>query len=403
MREMKRTIFSLVIILAAITVAGQDSYENILRAVSLADRGEAEEAAAILGGMKEVDNDLSLLLLRGNICLKASMVREAKSDFMKAESLSQGAGLYGLAKCAAATGDAATAVSLLEAHLKSSLRKSEPEIMLDRAFGTISSAPEWRNLWKRDWYKVYERKSWEIDHYLKSGRTDLAETGYSELSSLYPELAVTRYSQARIMMSNGRYREAAAILADITTGGDVPAGWIYALAEAREGEGNHYAAAMAYGRLINERYPDPSLLLKRAQVLLKSGDRDAAKKDMQRYVSIDPDNTEALGLIGRTYAEEGAIYEALPYLNDNVEKHPGEASAFRLRGDAWLAARTYDRAAEDYTMSLDLDPDNGMVNFNLGLALIKSGKSEDACHYLRRARSLGVREATDYLARYCIR
>jgi Flp pilus assembly protein TadD len=138
-------------------------------------------------------------------------------------------------------------------------------------------------------------------------------------------------------------------------------------------------------------------------MLIRSGDREAAKKEMQRYLSIDPDNSEALGLIGKTYAEEGAIYEALPYLNDNVEKHPGEASAFRLRGDAWLAARTWDRAAEDYTMSLDLDPENGNVNLNLGIALINSGKSDDACYYLRKARSLGVKEATEYLARYCIR
>jgi len=138
-------------------------------------------------------------------------------------------------------------------------------------------------------------------------------------------------------------------------------------------------------------------------MLLRSGDREAAKKEMERFIKIDPDNTDALGLIGRTYAEEGAIYEALPYLNDNVDKHPGEASAFRLRGDAWLAARTWDRAADDYTMSLDLDPYNGAANLNLGIALINSGRSDDACYYLRKARSLGVKEATDYLARYCIR
>ena len=138
-------------------------------------------------------------------------------------------------------------------------------------------------------------------------------------------------------------------------------------------------------------------------MLLRAGDSEAAKKEMLRYIAIDPDNTEALGLMGKTYAEEGAIYEALPYLNENVEKHPGEASAFSLRGDAWLAARTWDRAAEDYTMSLDLDPENGLVNLNLGIALMNSGRSDDACHYLRKARSLGIKEATDLLAKHCIR
>ena len=403
MRAMKKILFSLAVMLASQMLAGQTGYETLLTAVTLANRGEAARAATLLADTPENTRDALMLTARGDIFLKASMLKEAKSEFMRAESISQGSGLYGLARCAAAEGDTRTAVSLLEAHLKSSLRKSEPEILLDDAFKSVSSSPEWRALWKKDWYRGYERKSWEIDNYLKSGQTGLAEGAYAELASVYPEMPVTQYWHARILMSSGRYREASDILFGITQGDDTPAAWLYSLAEAREGEGDSFEAAVVYDRLMNSRIADPGLLMKKARMLLKSGDRDAARKEMQKYMAIDPDNTEALGLIGRTYAEEGAIYEALPYLNENVEKHPGESSAFRLRGDAWLAARTWERAAEDYTMSLDLDPDNGAVNLNLGIALINSGRSEDACHYLRRARSLGVKEATDYLAKYCLR
>lgn len=403
MKTMKKILFSLAVLLASQIMSGQTGYETLLRAITLAGRGEAGEAAALLAGTDELNGDANLLSVRGDIYLRASMIREARADFMRAENLSQGSGLYGLARCAAAGGDAKTAVSLLEAHLKSALRKPEPEIMLDPSFRFVSSSPEWRALWKKDWYRGDERKSWEIDYYLKSGRNDMAAGAYAELASLYPEKPVTEYCHACILMSNGKYREAADILETITGNSDAPAGWLYTLAEAREGEGSAYAAAAIYDRMISAHVADPALLLKRARMLIRSGDREAAKKEMQRYISIDPDNTEALGLIGKTYAEEGAIYEALPYLNDNVDKHPGEASSFRLRGDAWLAARTWDRAAEDYTMSLDLDPENGNVNLNLGIALINSGRSDDACYYLRKARSLGVKEATDYLARYCIR
>ena len=205
------------------------------------------------------------------------------------------------------------------------------------------------------------------------------------------------------MMSRGQYREAAGMLAELTAGNDIPASWRLALAEARAGEGSYYAAASVYGKLMDDACPDPGLLLKRARMLLKAGDRDAARSDLEKYLSLDPDNSEALGLTGKTFAEEGAIYEALPYLNANVDKHPGEAKAFSLRGDAWLAARTWDKAAEDYTMSLDLEPDDAAVNLNLGIALINSGRADDACHYLRRAKALGDKDAAQYLARYCIR
>ena len=275
--------------------------------------------------------------------------------------------------------------------------------MLDKSFGSIQSSPEWKSLWKKDWYKGYERKSWEIDHYLKTGNTELAGEVWRELSAVYPDMPVTDYCNARILTAKGLYRDAAALLTLLTVNQDAPASYITALAEAQAGEGSFYAAAMTYGRLIDAGYPDPQLYLKRAAMLVKAGDRDAATDDLGTYLGLDPENSEALGLIGKTYAEAGAIYEALPYLNTNIEKHPGEARAFSIRGDAWLAARTWDKAAEDYTMSLDLDPENASVNLNLGIALINSGRSEDACHYLRKAKEQGNKDATKYLSKYCIR
>jgi len=400
---MKKAVVLLIIILASQMIAGQGRYKEMLRAVALSAAGNNNEAAGVLTGLINAARDPQLLLLRGDAFLGSGKVKEAQNDFMAAESMNQGSGLYGLARCAAAGGDARAAVSYLEAHLKSPYRKSEPEIMLDKSFGSIQASPEWKSLWKKDWYKGYERKSWEIDHYLKIGKTDLAGEVYRELSAVYSDMPVTDYCNARILTARGLYRDAVALLTPLTINPDAPASYLTALAEAQAGEGSYYAAAMAYGRLIDAEYPDPQLYLKRAAMLVKAGDREAAKDDLETYLGLDPENSEALGLIGRTYAEEGAIYEALPYLNMNIEKHPGEALAFSIRGDAWLAARTWDKAVEDYTMSLDLDPENANVNLNLGIALINSGKTEDACHYLRKSKKQGNKDATKYLSKYCIR
>jgi len=400
---MKKSVVLLIIILTSQLIAGQGRYEEMLRAVALSAGGNNNEAAGILTGLINAAPDDELLLLRGNAYLVSGKVKEAKSDFMAAESMILGSGLYGLSRCAAAGGETRAAVSYLEAHLKSQFRKSEPEIMLDKYFESIQSSPEWKSLWKKDWYKGYERKSWEIDHYLKIGKTDLAEEVWRELSATYSDMPVTDYCKARILTARGLYRDASALLAPLTIKVDAPTSYLITLAEAQTGEGSYYAAAMSYGRLIDAEYPDPQLFLKRAAMLVKAGDRNAAKADLGTYLALNPENSEALGLIGKTYAEEGAIYEALPYLNMNIEKHPGEATAFSIRGDAWLAARTWDKAAEDYTMSLDLDPENATVNLNLGIALINSGKTEDACHYLRKAKEQGNKDATKYLSKYCIR
>ena len=134
MRAMKKILFSLAVVLSSQFASGQAGYETLLRAVTLTGRGETMEAVALLPGSADINGDVTLVVVRGDIYLKASMLKEAKSDYMRAENLRQGAGLYGLAKCAAAEGDVKTTVSLLEAHLKSSLRKNEPQILLDDAF-----------------------------------------------------------------------------------------------------------------------------------------------------------------------------------------------------------------------------------------------------------------------------
>jgi predicted Zn-dependent protease len=400
---MKRNIVFLILILLSPWLCGQGRYDAMLKAAALSGAGHGEEAAAVLSDAISGGRDADLLLLRGEILLKSGRLKEAANDFMTAENIRQGSGIYGLARCAASGGDARAAAAYLEIYLKSPVRRSEPEIMLDSSFAPIASSPEWKALWKKDWYKGYERKAWEINNYITAGRTDLAEETWRDLSALYTDMPVTEYCRARIMMSKGQYREAAGILSELTAGKEAPVSWLLALAEARAGEGSWYAAATVYGRLMAEEYPDPSLLLRRARMLLKAGDRNAARSDLEKYLSLDPDNSEALGLTGRIFAEEGAIYEALPYLNANIDKHPGEAKAFSLRGDAWLAARTWDKAEDDYTMSLDLDPDDARVNLNLGIALINSGRTDDACHYLRRAKALGDKDAAQYLAKYCIR
>ncbi|MBE0678637.1 MAG: hypothetical protein IH592_07725, partial [Bacteroidales bacterium] len=179
---MKKIILCLTIVAASHLVAGQGSYETILRAVSLSGRGEVDEAADLLASSGEQASGYGFLAVRGDIFIKASRINEARRDFMAMENMRQGSGMYGLARCAAAEGDAKAAAAYLEAHLKSQYRKSEPEILLDNTFRQVSSSPEWKALWKKEWYRGYERKSWEIDHYLRIGRSDLAGESWRELS-----------------------------------------------------------------------------------------------------------------------------------------------------------------------------------------------------------------------------
>ncbi len=400
---MKINIIFFLIFTVVQCVHGQSNYDTVLRARALASRGETTEAAALVSSVMSPGASFKLHLERGEIYLRGSVIREARADFLAAEGLMQGTGLYGLARCAAAEGNAAETARYMEAHLKSPYKRSEPEIVLDSSFAAVSSSPEWRALWKKEWYKGFERMKWETEHYLKAGRTEMASETWSLLAAEYPGMPVTEYCGALIAMARSGYSDAVKTLEPLTEKADAQPAWLFTLAEAQEGNGNYQAAASVYTRLITSEYPDASLFLKRGEMRARAGETKAAIEDFQKFLGYYPDDFRALSLLGKTFAEEGAIYEALPYLNENIEKHPGESQAFSLRGDAWFAGRTWDKAAEDYTMSLDLDPENPGVNLSLGLSLINCGKPEDACHYLRKAKDLGEKSAAQYLAKHCLK
>lgn len=397
---MKRILILPVLLFICCNVNGQQSLKLPATVAALSSAGRTDEAVTMLNSEIVRASAPELLNLRGELFLKQRMLKEAGEDFMKAESLSQGSGSYGLARCAALSGDALAATAWLERYLRSPRKKSEPEILLDDAFASITRSSEWKALWKKEWYKGYERMEWEIKNALSNGRSDLASEVFAGLAAMYPEMPVTEYCKALIAISAGNFDAA---LKTLTPLDQDDTDYMLARAVACEGAGDFFTAASLYSRLIDKGSSDHSMLLRRAEMLYRSGDIKTAITEVEYYLSLLPDDFRALSLLGRSHAADGSIFEALPYLNRNIEKHPDQPLAYSLRGDAWLASRTWDKAAEDYAMSLDLEPKNASVNLNLGISLINAGRAEDACHYLRLARDLGEKSAVQYLSRYCLK
>ena len=64
---------------------------------------------------------------------------------------------------------------------------------------------------------------------------------------------------------------------------------------------------------------------------------------------------------------------------------------------------SWEWAANDFGMSLDLDPGNPEVWLSKGIALANEGHTDDACHDFRQSMRLGNKRAPDYISKYCIK
>lgn len=382
---------------------GQETYNTLLKASALRSQGAFNKAVALLSSEIVSSPDAELFCERGEAYLSMGMIKESTSDFMSAENLLPGRGLYGLAKVSALSGNAKASVKYLEMLMKTEYKKTEPELNIEKSFETIYTTPEWKEFWKKEWYKGYEKSKWEIEYYVKNGKVELAKEEYASLASTYPDTDVEEYCGALIDIASGNPSNAIKRLSTVDNSKKVSPEYTIVMAKAQADAGNFYAAASEYGKLIASEYNDATIFLLRAEMLRKAGDRDAALKDLEEFLSLYPDDREALSLMGTTLAENGSLYQALPYMNKNIELHPGEAIVYSERGDVYFTSASWENAIEDYSMSLDLDPSDGTVFLKMGKAMINGGDKNNACSFLRKAFDLGEKEAAKYISNYCNR
>lgn len=400
---MKKLIIALSVFLLPAIVSGQESYDCLLKAKALISSGKTDQAIGILSSNPSVSKESRLLKLRAEAYLLSGNYQEAIADLNAANSLEKNSGEYDLARAYAMKGDAATAVYHLELSLGSSFKKSEKEIMLDPSFGRIENRPEWRSFWKKEWYSSLEEGFSEIEYYLSKGKAADAQEVISGLQKNYPGTKEVIFAGALINASAGKYGEAIKSLTGLLASDPGNEQYLMALAKAQTGSSNYAGASVTYSRMISLEIPVAGLFIQRAECYRKTGELAKARADIVRYLSISPEDKAALSMAGKIETASGDNLKAIEYFSGNIRLHPNDPQCYVDRADSYFLSKSWDWAAKDYSMSLDLDPGNSYAWINKGIALVNSGKTDDACHDFRNALRLGNKRASEYISRYCIK
>jgi tetratricopeptide (TPR) repeat protein len=384
-------------------ISGQSSYDAILKARALTDAGQYTQAIAEVSTALASQKTSTLYITKADAELKSGNYKAAIDDYSRANAIDNSSGESGLSRVYALMGDAAGSLSHLEKNISSPFRKSEKEIMLDPSFEKIENRPEWRLFWKKERYTGAEKGISDIEYFISSGKTDNAVKALAEIKSNYAGTAASDYAETLVYISTGKYQDAVKLLTVLLENDPENVKYLKLLAKGQEGTGNPVGATATYSKLIDLQVPDAELLIKRAECLRKSGETSSALSDIERYLSVYPDNRIALSLAGKLESTDGDNLKAITYFNRNIKLHPGDAQCYIDRADAYFMSKSYDWAGKDYSMSLDLDPGNPAAWLNKGITLLRSGKNDDACHDFRQALSLGNKQAADYISRYCIK
>lgn len=132
----------------------------------------------------------------------------------------------------------------------------------------------------------------------------------------------------------------------------------------------------------NVRDPDAGL------ALYKAGRRDRAEQLCRKILRREPNQPQALHLLGRIAAERGRheyavqlILRALAGLSDRAEAHHDLGNALR-------ALERFDKAADHYRAAIALRPDFAEAHCNLSALLLRREAHEAALEHATRAAEL---------------
>lgn len=117
---------------------------------------------------------------------------------------------------------------------------------------------------------------------------------------------------------------------------------------------NDTAAAVARAdRLVAARPDTPELLLLAAEAYRAAGQQEKTEETLRHVMNVAPDTLDAYGMLGRLYASQNRIDEALTEFGAIVERDPNSVSAHTVmamlleaKGDRDEARKAYERVIE---------------------------------------------------------
>lgn len=144
-----------------------------------------------------------------------------------------------------------------------------------------------------------------------------------------------------------------------------------------DGAGQHDAANLVYDGLAPDSPMKPMAVVRVAENLSAMGNRDEALRRLGNIVTSNPNDLEALSVLGdmqraaQKYAEAADTYtKALSVAGGDA---PGDWRFYYVRGISLERAKQWDKAEADFKRALELNPEQPQVLNYLGYSWVDQG------------------------------
>lgn len=154
-------------------------------------------------------------------------------------------------------------------------------------------------------------------------------------------------------------------------------------AESFELQGKWDEAAKQYEEILQQAPGERGIHFRMARLYASkpgatSEEIARAKEELRKELEIDPNNTAALFVLGEMARQESDWPEAIARFSRAAKLDTNFGDAFMGWGEALIAVKRFEQAIDPLRQAARLQPGNTAAHYNLGMALLRSGKKEEA-------------------------
>jgi tetratricopeptide (TPR) repeat protein len=155
-------------------------------------------------------------------------------------------------------------------------------------------------------------------------------------------------------------------------------------------------AALLRARELDPRSGMVEMQLARVRLHTRK-QRDEVIQEVQEALRKDPENHEALVLMGNLLAERGQVQAAMESYDRALALEPGNPYVLVQKGLVLERLGHDAEARKAYRGALGLDPHDPFANLRWGALLLREGKASEAAPYLRRALAVNPQDPEVHL------
>ena len=131
-------------------------------------------------------------------------------------------------------------------------------------------------------------------------------------------------------------------------------------------------------------------------VFYKRGNHDLALKNIRKAIKFDPNNADAYYDLGNVLQEKGQITKAITNYKKAIKLNPKYVEAYNNMGIALQDNLQLDKAIKCYKEALLIDPNYVEAHNNLGVAFQEKGQLDEAITHFQKALQLKPDYANAY-------